>query len=489
VRNCQSLLWSLCLMFCSISASAQMQFDNNEKCIAIYNNISALKLQDASVQLMQEVRRNPGNGMLVLYANYIDFYELFFNEDPAEYTKRKANQSTRLSLFDKANENSPFFLHNKAMIYLQWAMVKLKFNHYIDAAKDMRKAYQLFAENKKKYPSSTMDDAYFGSIQSAIGTIPGNYQWVASLLGLKGNLKTGAQLVENAMASNTNPFAADALFFYVYIKQYLQNEPKQAWNALKKYRSKCADNRLLTFMTANIAINQNKADEVIKVIDENANQKGFIALPILDYEMGSAYLFKINHQCIGYFKKFLANSKGTFYKKDAYYKMAMMSYLEGKQADANYYAAKINAQEGSDADADKTAQNFSKSLQWPNKDLLKIRFLFDGGYFAKALQLANASPTNVQTIVEHSYRKARIFDEQKQDDSAIVYYTKTIDLGKQETTYFAARAALQLAVVHEDKKNYKMAATYFAQSMKMKNKEYKNSIDMRAKAGLQRVSK
>jgi predicted negative regulator of RcsB-dependent stress response len=76
-----------------------------------------------------------------------------------------------------------------------------------------------------------------------------------------------------------------------------------------------------------------------------------------------------------------------------------------------------------------------------------------------------------------------------QDDSAIVYYTKTIDLGKQETTYFAARAALQLAVVYEDKKNYKMAATYFAQSMKMKNKEYKNSIDMRAKAGLQRVSK
>ena len=481
------IIFVLCIV--KVSNSQTLQLENNEHCKQIYHQISALKIDESTKEIFDELKAKPNNAMPLLLANYIDFYELFFNENPTEYEKRKLNESKRIDILNTANPNSPLYLHAKAMIYLQWGLIKLKFKDYFSAAKDVRKAFQLFNENKVKFPQSNVGDAYIGSLQAAIGTIPGEFKWVANLLGMKGNLNSGVALIQKALNNSQNIFPEDALFFYVYVKQYLQNEPKQAWQELKKYRTKTANNRLLTFMTANIAVNQNKADEVIKVVLENYNQKGFLQIPILDYELGCAYLYKLDDNSIYYFSKYINNFRGKFYLKDAYYRMAMMKYIAGDNAKATQFANAILQQKNSDADADKNAQQFAKNMEWPNKDLLKIRFLYDGGYFQKALQIAKKFQPQANTLLEYNYRKARIFDEINNKDSAIQNYLTTIQLGKTATTYFAARAALQLAMLYEAQNKKELAFRYFTLSMNMENREYKNSIDMRAKAGLQRLGK
>ncbi len=464
-----------------------LQIDYNSNCQAIYNQISALQLDAAKANLLQEANQHPTNAAIVFLANYIDFYELFFNEDPILFQRKKVEQVNRLAILENTNANTPYYLYAKGIIYLQWGMIKLKQKSYMAAAKDVRKSYQLFAENKKLYPSSIINDTYMGALQSAIGTIPSNYKWVSTLFGMKGNLATGISLLQNAVKNTQNPFAADALFFYTYVKTYLQNEPKQAYKELSSIKSKAVNNRLLTFMLANLAINQNKAQETITIIQSNYNKTGFLKIPILDYELGTAHFYGQNDNCLIFLNNYVQNFKGSYYKKDACYKMAMYAYEQGNMALAKKYAALIGKMPSSDSEADKMAQQFYESPQWPNIKLLQLRQLHDGGYFTKALSIANVFIADNSNKTEFYYRKARLLDEMQKKDSAIVYYKQTIDLGKEATTYFAARAALQLGMLYEDANNFSQAKNYYSLSRKMKNEEYKNSIDMRAKAGLQRV--
>jgi hypothetical protein len=461
--------------------------DNNANCAQIYKDISAFQIPKASIGILEELKKNPTNVFPVVLANYIDFYELFLNENPIQYQLRKPNEEKRIDAIDFANDNTAYYLHSKAVIYLQWSLVKLKFKDYFSATKDARKAYHLFVENKKKFPAFDGGDTYLGSLQAVIGSIPNNYKWMASVLGMKGNLQVGSALIQNAVISNTNPFKADALFAYIYLKQYLQNEPNVAWTTLKKRRTECVSNRFLTFLTVNIAINSNKAEEVIGLLQDNVKNSQFMDIPILDYELGCAYFYKLDKKAFVYFNNYLNNFKGKFYRKDAYYKMALLAYLQDNNTLANQYAKLIEKQANSDADADKHAQQFAEDKNWPSKDLLKIRCLYDGGYFTKALEIANKMKVNREQELEYHYRIARIYDETKITDSAVFHYNKAIELGRFDDSYFAARASLQLGMFYENINKKQLAKQCFTQSMNLRNIEYKNSIDMRAKAGLQRL--
>jgi hypothetical protein len=53
--------------------------------------------------------------------------------------------------------------------------------------------------------------------------------------------------------------------------------------------------------------------------------------------------------------------------------------------------------------------------------------------------------------------------------------------------YFAENAALQSGIIHEQNKDYNNAAKCFRLCLSMKNTEYKNSLDQKARLGLKRI--
>jgi len=91
--------------------------------------------------------------------------------------------------------------------------------------------------------------------------------------------------------------------------------------------------------------------------------------------------------------------------------------------------------------------------------------------------------------LEYFYRMGRICHQQNKTDQAIVFYTATISTGIGLPYYFAANASLQLGYIYELKKNYAKARYYYERCDQMKNEEYKNSIETKAKAGLRRIAK
>jgi hypothetical protein len=58
--------------------------------------------------------------------------------------------------------------------------------------------------------------------------------------------------------------------------------------------------------------------------------------------------------------------------------------------------------------------------------------------------------------------------------------------GQQLREYYAARAALQIGYIYEQRGDKMRAISFFEKCLSLKDHDYKNSLDQRAKAGLAR---
>ena len=54
-----------------------------------------------------------------------------------------------------------------------------------------------------------------------------------------------------------------------------------------------------------------------------------------------------------------------------------------------------------------------------------------------------------------------LYDDLKQYDDAIAFYIKAINIGESRTEYYAARAALQIGMIHEKRGNKTQAIKFY----------------------------
>src|SRR5882672_9325218 len=72
-------------------AQVSYHYDFNTDCRKAYDEIIKLKLNTGKLILEAEKKVHPGNLIPYFLENYIDFFTLFFNEDPDEYRRRKSS--------------------------------------------------------------------------------------------------------------------------------------------------------------------------------------------------------------------------------------------------------------------------------------------------------------------------------------------------------------------------------------------------------------
>lgn len=142
-------------------------------------------------------------------------------------------------------------------------------------------------------------------------------------------------------------------------------------------------------------------------------------------------------------------------------------------------------------DEDKDAQYEAENLDMPNKRLLESRLLFDGGYYSQALSSLvgdiHRDFPNYRDQLELTYRMGRILQMMGQTDKAIRYYETTIKIGSSSPYYFAANSSLMLGMIEEERMEMDKAKHYYKQCLDMEYEQYKNSIDQKAQAGLDRL--
>ena len=485
-------VWALYMSF-PLSLSGQKHFDFNGNCQQAYREIIQLKLESGERILNAEKKKDPANLIPSFLEGYIDFFTLFFTEDPVLYRARKDNLDKRLQLMAEGPESSPFSLFTRSVLHFQRAAVRIKFGENWDAAWDFRRSFLQSREDRKKFPAFAPAAMLGGAMQVVAGTIPDGYKWLSSLLGIEGNIKEGMEHLSGFLALD-DPWAAlyrdEASFYYLYLKFYVENQREEVFSYIRAHGLDIRNNHLYAYLAVNLAVNSQQSAYAERVIREKNNSAEYLAMPAWDQEMGYAALYHLDPEAHVYLERFLQTFKGKFYVKDVLLKLSWCYYLQGDEQKAAVCRAQVLQKGATDADADKEAEKEARRGKWPDKSLLRARLLSDGGYYGEALQslkgMSTGDLSTPEDKCELAYRLGRIYDGLGRKEEAIAAYLTALKTGEHLKEYFAARAALQTGYIYESRGDKAAAISYFQKCLSLKGHEYKNSLDQRAKAGIGR---
>ena len=483
--------------WCLPSGVAQVpyRFEFNAGCRKAYEDIIRLRLISGKKILDSEKIVDPGNLIPYFLENYIDFFTLYFNEDPAEYLRRKPHIEQRLAMMKKGDPSSPFYLFTRSVIYFQWAAVEIKFGDRWEAAWSFRHSFLAGKENLEKFPDFQPGLMLQGSMQVAAGTIPPGYQWLSKLLGIQGTIDTGMNNLE-AVLNSKDPYAKifhnEASFYFLYLKFYILNQREEVFKYIHHQNWDLRNNHLFAYLVANLSLNNQNASVTEEVISHLNPDPVYLDMPVWDMQLGYAEADRLYPGAIPNLQKYINRFKGNFYVKDVLQKISWMYYLQGEMDMAKQARARLLISGNTETDADKQAQKEAESGKWPNQLLLKARLYDDGGYYELALQVLAgrqaASFPDAAERLEFEYRTGRIYDALGRETEAIGAYQEALRLGENRREYYGARAALQLGFIYEKKGDKKNAMIYFKRVLAMHAHDYKNALDQKAKAGVERCT-
>lgn len=482
------------VFLCYTSSSVAQNFDFNTKCKSAYQEIISMKSKSAKSILDAERTEHSKNLIPIYLENYIDFLELFCTENKSRYQFLLQNENTRITALQKGDKNSPYFLFTQAEIYIQWAVIKLKFGDYVSAILDIRKANNLLESNALKFKDFKPNKKSQAMLQCLFGSIPDSYKWGGSLLGLSGSIEEGIKTLSTLIENNSTDFIYkdETLVIYSMIQFHLNNRPEEAWNILKKNNYPISGNALSYYITGYIGTYGGHSAEALRILtDMPRTNTVYQSMPIVDFLIGLCKMYALDKTANVHFDIFLKNTKSENYKKTVQQKLAWLALLNSGAEAYKTAIAKVKDIGVEIIDADKQAMKEANSNQVPDIKLLKLRLLCDGGNYDKAkliLQtIQDDDYVDTKKKLEYLYRKARYLHLTKDISNALVAYQVVINQGKDKPYYYAANAALQMAYIYEEKNNKTEAIKYYNLCLSMKDHEYVNSLSQKAKAGLNRL--
>jgi tetratricopeptide (TPR) repeat protein len=287
-------------------------------------------------------------------------------------------------------------------------------------------------------------------------------------------------------------FHNETAFYYLYLKFYILNQREQVFKYIHEQNWDTRNNHLFAYLVANLSLNNQNASVTEEVISHLNLEPAYLNMPVWDMQMGYAQADRLDDQSIRYLQLYIDRFKGNFYVKDVLQKISWMYYIQHEPEKARIARARLLVSGNTDTDADKQAQKEAESGRWPNEDLLRARLLDDGGYYNRALQVlagkqASSFPDAAEQL-EFYYRTGRIYDALGREGEALKSYQQALKMGENRREYYGARASLQMGYIYEKRGDKKTALLYFKKVLAMRTHDYKDALDQKAKAGIERCT-
>lgn len=460
-----------------------------------YEDILALKFSKAQKILSLERTRDPQNVYVDYLENYIDFIRVFVSEDFNFFQIANKKFPKRFQHISELPDSNPYKNLLLANMNLQWAFARIKFGQYLRAAWEINKSYRLVISNHQRFPDFLPDEITLGALHVMIGLVPSQFQWMLKIISMKGSVGQGkAEIYHVLETSNIDSKYAylkdEALFFLGFLELNLSPNQK-ALNKLEVQLNRTdTNNMILKYLKVDILMRHGKNDEALNIISQMGNQHNYYRFYYLDYLHGECLLRKLDLNAAFYFRNFVHHFKGINYVKDAWRKLAWIDFLKGDTL--GYFQAmdSVLVHGGKVVDADKQAFLEAESEKLPNSDLLYVRLLFDGGYYARAKKILNnmkGEKLSPEVNLERTYRYGRIADKEGQVQDAKIWYKRTLKEGQNSPRYFAANASLMLGRMYESEDSLGLARHYYQKCLNLNFDEYHNSICGEARESLSRL--
>lgn len=494
------VLFFIVSLLSSGSVFGAVHFTMNDNCLKAQALLYELKLDEVEKLMTTESAKDKDNLAVTWVHESAIFLKIFITEDPAIYTACSKSWATLLKSAENAVFNNAWKGFVLSDMYIHRGLIHLKLGENFSAGTDIKSAFKFLKENKKKFPAFLPDNKNMGFLSCLFSSVPAKYQWLAKLIGFEGEMSEGLSEMEAYLKSDLNSkehkwLKLDAAFMYSMVQHHLNKSPDIAWKTIDPYTRDYKSIVLENYMRATLANYSGRNEEMYHVLMAKPPYAGTTPFYYLDYLLGMSKLRRLDKDAESHFKVFTVLYKGKNYIKSAYKFLSWAYQLKGDNKTALTYYAMCCKSGAALIEEDKAAEKEAlEALPWP-VDLLKARLQYDGHYLDKAMDILNgvreSTLTHKKFKLELHYRKAKIYHDKENLNSALTQYLKVIEDGKKETYYYAAYSALQVGLIYEKQDKKELARKYFnmAKNDFSCNKEYVSSIEQKAKAGLKRLSK
>ncbi len=493
----RTVIGLLMIGWSTVASGQQWSIAFSDNCLQAQEHIYQLRLTEAHSLLTAESYAKPGNVLVdYLKANafMLGYITSERSSDFDSFISVKNRAVKRIAKCDESDGYRDFLLEE---IYFYSSVVNGKRGYTLSAANDVRNSYKYGNRVIEDHPQFKAALKTIGLLNSGFGSLPNTYQKLVRFLGYETSMDKGVSMLEEFIKhEDIKPewilLQKEAAFYLASIHLYLKNDKPKAWEMIAELTVDYKTNPLSAFARVNFADKCKKNEVVISTIEELMKDEEHEDIPFLWFMLGKAKLQRLDPDASAYLLKYIETHEGSSYVKSCYQKLAWHALILGDEKGSNTYFDKIKEHGNDHLEEDAQALKASNSGLSPHPDLLKTRLLFDGGYYKNALFIIR--PFNSRDFdsdllkTEYLYRKGRIYDALEDVELAEAFYLEAMEQGEHLSTYYASYSALYLAEIHERNQNPSKAKVYFQRATSFSdNKEYRKSIEHRAKNGLERI--
>jgi len=259
-----------------------------------------------------------------------------------------------------------------------------------------------------------------GLFNVVLGNVPRRYQWIANLLGYKGDLQKGLRQLEEA-GKTTTLLKYEVPLILCTIEKSMLDKPQDAIRRMERARARHGKNILLDYMYASGLLRLKKNEEALAILNRSRlyDFKKVQSIPFWEFLHGKACYFKNDLSgAQKHLALFVRNYDGKLMRTDAYFKLGMALTLNKRYDLGKPFFDLIAKEEHGGFDEDEYAQFMAKKFaqEKPNSitlSLFQARNYFDGGYYSKSSailrQLSYFIPKDSEHRTELNYRFGRIY--------------------------------------------------------------------------------
>lgn len=458
----------------------------NENCKNALKLVYELKFFEAENLLLQEKTENKYPFYII---NSIKFLKVLLNEQDIDYENYKKDFSNTIQLFESENFNSPECFSIISEMNFRMAIIKFKMGDKVSGAINFYKSYRVLIQGIAKYKNNENLLKLFAFFKILFGAVPDDYLWIADLIGIKGDINSGSNFINLKHKYYIKENSAKSIEYTVL--KVITNDIFAEENSNNiNIDDLNLENSLIRISYLVSLIHHGKSELASEIVNKYTQSNNDYYIIYFEYLKGLINLYRLDIDANIYLEKFVNTFEGKNFFKTAYQKLSWYYLIFYNKEKFEKNSAFIKEKGIAQFDADIQAISEINHYNFNNIDLLKARLLFDGGYYEKSEailknNLNNKNLLNVQD--EIFYRLARIAQKNKKNNDAIEYYNQIIAKYNNQTNYFCAVAFMNLGALYEEDAKYKLAEENYLHCLKSKNKQYKNSIEHKAKAGLNRI--
>ncbi len=437
------------------------------------------------------IKNLPQSNHTYYYDHHKLFYQQFFYENNIEYFLVQSDK-----ILDQL-QNSKYSEHWKnaflGEIYLERTLILFLQKSYWSAYKNFREAFKYNQKNKNIH-NLIFPKRLNAIMEILLGSIPSKYKWLTDLLGYTGDLQKGIQLFHKILDKTEIQKDENQVLLF-YLSKHLFNDAQTAYLAIAKLHQKYPQSPFFNYLFGILFLDK-KELSIAKQKLLYCYQKSITNFDYPIYHLAHCYLYELQLDSAKFFfEKFIEQKKGNIFKADANYKLGVILSIQDKPQEAQKYFYRATQFSESISDKDLHAINISKNhifkpLTKQELYLYQARWLFDGGFYIKALTILNAMPYNnpPEIQIELHYRKARIYHEQKKYQQALESYKQVFEVNTTQNLWMKPYSAYFIATLHEEKLDFQQAKYFFNKALSYKNYDFQTSLEQKIHTRLAKLN-